>query len=121
MRRPKIELCATPRAQHVQDHDALPVLWDHRTEPPVEIVAFDIRLDPVYYTCAVIKERLQLAQQRAVVWTGAVVRNEAHIVNQALSQGQQDKFPHVCGRIHLVEVHSVGFLSATQYVSEEGR
>ena len=47
------------------------------------------------------------------------MRDEAHIVDP-LPQGQWDKLSQVHGRIYLVEVHSVGFLSAAQHVPEEG-
>ena len=52
---------------------------------------------------------------------GAVVRDEAHSVNPELLQGQREKFSQVRGQIHLVEAHSIGFLSAAQQFPEEGR
>ena len=69
MRRPKIELCATPRAQHVQNHDGLRVLWVHRTEPPSKIVALDLAPELGDYGSFVVKEQLRLAQRTAGVQT----------------------------------------------------
>ena len=79
------ELHATLRAHRVREHDGLGVRGVHRAEPPVEIVALDVGPELLKHGCAVVEEGFWRHHRTFGIGVGAIVSDEVHGLNPALS------------------------------------
>ena len=84
---PETELHATLRAHCVREHGGLGVLGVHRAEPPVEFVALapDVGPELLKHGCAVVEEGFWRHHRTFGIGVGAVVSDEVHGLDPALS------------------------------------
>ena len=82
---PEIELHATLRAHCVWEYDGLGVLGVHRVEPPVEFIALDVGPELLEHGRAVVEEGFRRHHKTFGIGVGAVVSDEVHGLDPALS------------------------------------